>query len=328
VSSGAPEIVLVGSGGIGSRHLQGLKKLDRPAHVHIVDPSSVSLELATARWEEIDGGREQRLSTGHGFEGLPSAPDVVIVATTSSVRREVVEEVFRRSAPRHLVLEKFLFPSVKDFEVVGSLVHDAGCRAWVNTTRRLWQSYRQLGDELDTAHPVSLRVSAQLAHGLGSNSVHFLDLLSSLNGRPPGQLDGSLLRPIPNERRRGNIEFEGAVHGYGPASDYFSYSVSPGTSAPLIVHITAGEQHFVIDESNQRILRNSTGEGQSWAISPFPTELQSDLTGPLVEELVDDGTCSLPTYEESTAIHLALLEVFLASYRKHVDVEAATCLVT
>jgi hypothetical protein len=252
----------------------------------------------------------------------------VLVATTSLVRAAVVRETFERVTPRHLVLEKFLFPAVDEYAEVADLVTAAGTHAWVNTARRMWSGYTALRGQLDTDGPVSLRVVMRPELGVGSNAVHFVDLLTHLTGRASGDLDGAGLRPIENERRRGSVEFEGTVSGYNEAGDHFALSTLRGTVAPLLVHVTTAGQHVVVDEGNRRLLRSEAGTDWRWEEAPFTFEFQSQLTGRLVEDLLSHDRCDLPTLADASTSHLSLLRAFLASYRTHVDQDATACPVT
>jgi predicted dehydrogenase len=318
--------VIIGAGGIGSRHLQGVRTVRHPLHVHLIDPSPTSLETARARWDEAPTGSEHHLTTGGDLDSLRGDPTVVIVATTSLVRSSVLHGTLDRVRPRHLVLEKFLFPDPEDYRRANQAVEAAGIHAWVNTARRSWPGYRDLRQELTTDGPVSLHVSAQTAHGVGSNAVHFLDLLTYLTGRPSGPLDATLLHPIVNERRQGSVEFDGAVQGYNAAGDLFSLSTTRGATAPLLVTVTAADAHVVVDETNRHLL-HSVADG-TWATRPFVSALQSELTGAMVEQLLREDRCDLPSLAEAIPSHLSLLDAYLASYRAHRDPEATACPVT
>jgi predicted dehydrogenase len=320
--------VIIGAGGIGSRHLQGLRSVRQPVHVHLVDPSEDALGVARARWDEAPGEDHHRLTSARGTDSLQGTPSIVLVATTSLVRAQVVREALERAAPRHLVLEKFLFPVEDQYAEVADLVTAAGAAAWVNTARRMWPGYTDLRAQLDSEGPVSLRVAMRPEHGVGSNAVHFLDLLSHLTGRPSGDLDGSGLVPIENRRRRGSIEFEGTVSGYNEAGDHFGLSTLRGSTAPPLVQITTAREHVVIDEAGGQQLRSAAASDWRWAQTPFASAFQSQLTGQLAEDLLEHDRCALPTLAEATSSHLSLLRAFLASYRTHVDQDATACPVT
>lgn len=47
-------ILLIGAGQLGSRHLQGIAKIDFKANICVVDPSEISIEIAKERYKQIN----------------------------------------------------------------------------------------------------------------------------------------------------------------------------------------------------------------------------------------------------------------------------------
>lgn len=47
-------IVLIGAGQLGSRHLQGLKKIYTAVNIDVVDPNIDSISIAKERYEQVD----------------------------------------------------------------------------------------------------------------------------------------------------------------------------------------------------------------------------------------------------------------------------------
>jgi hypothetical protein len=268
------------------------------------------------------------LTMHRSIEELRRPIDVAIVATNSDVRRQVVEQLLDHVVPDHLVLEKFLFQAPADYGAVGALTERAGTRTWVNTARRMWPAYSALRTGLDTLGPVSLRIIGTVAHGLGSNAVHFVDLQTYLTGRACGRFFGDLLVPLESHRRPGHIEFSGSLAGANDFGDQFTFTVLPDPGAPLLVEMTTRTEHVVIEEGGGTVAVADEAGQWAWRTEPFTMTLQSELTARLVTELMQEGICPLPTLQEASRSHLALLEAFLASYRRHVDVEAVGCPVT
>lgn len=329
---GAVKVAILGCGGIGSRHLQALRLLDSNVEIIAVDPSQEARQLAQQRWDQAPFGRgDHQLQFLETLDGLDSALDVAIVATGSDVRRSVTEHLFEVASPRHVVLEKFLFPRVEDYARVSQAARATGIHAWVNTSRRMWPDYARFRNDLNATGPVALQVTGVLEHGLGSNAVHFLDLLAFLTGRPIDRIDGALLEPRPNTKRPRFTEFVGSVSGSNDFGDHFHFTALDASLRPLLLTITSDAGHLVIDEAEttvpQRGCRSGVG-GAAVDVRPVRPVRQSSLTSKLVMDLVNHGSCSLPTLEESTTVHVPLLKAFLASFRHHVDPEAHACPVT
>jgi hypothetical protein len=322
------EIAVIGAGGIGSRHLQSLRGLPSEARIQVVEPSPAALDLARRRWGAALGEADHEMKIWRSVDQIEGPLDVAIVATNSDVRRQVTERLLERIPVQHLVLEKFLFQAPSDYERASELVRNTETAAWVNTARRLWPVYRDLKDWLDTDGPIALSITATLPDGLGSNTVHFVDLFRYLTGRPITLMDGSLLQPCENERRPGHIEFSGVVTGRSDLGDHFSFTSLPKAGAPLLVSITTGKKHVILNESRGLLLAASQSAGWAWQSSDFTVPLQSQLTQIFAKQLISKGTCPLPTLDEASQSHLVLLKAFLASYRDHVDAAATSCPVT
>ena len=286
------------------------------------------MDLARRRWDAAYGDADHELVILRSVDQLEGPLDIAIVATNSDVRRQVTEHLLERVTVRHLVLEKFLFQAPSDYERMSELARSSGTETWVNTARRMWPVYHELRESLDTEGPIALGVTATVSDGLGSNSVHFVDLFRFLTGRPIGVMEGSLLKPCENQRRFGHIEFSGVVTGRSDLGDHFSFTSLARTGAPLLVSITSGTQHVIINESQGLLLIASQSSGWSWTSRDFVVPFQSQLTQLVAEQLVGQGSCPLPTLDEASSSHLVLLEAFLDSYRAHIDEGATSCPVT
>ncbi|MGQ0523503.1 MAG: Gfo/Idh/MocA family oxidoreductase, partial [Betaproteobacteria bacterium] len=129
------QIALIGAGQLGSRHLQGLALLDRPARVTVVDPVEASLATAKERFAQVKQGKVEAVFT-QKFEDLPEVLDGAVVATGADRRREAIERLLARSRVRVALLEKVLFQRIDDYGAVGALLEKSGTRAWVNCSQR------------------------------------------------------------------------------------------------------------------------------------------------------------------------------------------------
>lgn len=320
--------MIVGAGGIGSRHLQALAQISFPIRVHVVDPSERSIEVAQGRWRDANPLDHHRVSFSGSCAALPASCDVAIVATPSLSRCAAFLEIMSRCVPRHVILEKFLFPDPADYETVAAVAVQTGTALWVNTPRRLWPDYGDLLERTDTDGPVTLHVVGSEPWGIGSNAVHFLDLLMFFTHRRGMRLSAQELVSMKNTRRSGHTEFRGTVSGSNNHGDHFGVTTLGREQAPLIVMLSSPDARVVVDESNGVLLESRRAYDWEWRRLPFVVPLQSRLTTAVVYSLAADDTCGLPTFEESAETHLALLGAFLEAYRRGVDPEADSCPVT
>lgn len=294
-------IVLAGCGGIGRRHLEALGRLEQ-AEIFVVEPD-----------------RERRLAAEAGFAGsgrlrcladcgaLPAEVEVAIVATTAATRRQALESLLRHCRPRYLVLEKLLFQRFEDYPAVARLLAEIEVPAWVNCPRRLWPQYRALAREIAPCPALRLRVTAPAAVGPASNAIHLLDLLAFLAGDVAVEVEAEGLEPLPQPGKRGTLEFVGRLTARTAGGAGLTYTTLPDAGHPLQIEIEGPGLALRFDESRGTASRAGAADGRTWSETPAPPLFQSRLTDLLVRELLQGGTCGLPSYAESAALHLALL---------------------
>lgn len=322
-------VAVIGCGAIGSRHLQALGSLKRPATVYAVDPSPSARANAARLFIESKGGADTSLKELESISALPARIDITIVATTAAGRRNLVASLLAQSAVKHVILEKFLFQAVADYADVSSLLTGRGVKAWVNCPRRLWPSYYKLRAAIGSgAGPVALSCATHARYGIGTSAIHMLDALAFLCGRADFRLHGDAIDHEIIQNPRGGIEMTGSLYGASKAGDLFRYTSYREGELPSLVSVETAHLRAIIDEGAGKIRMATAAEGWVWQESEFKTMFQSQLTDKVVADLANTGKCLLPAYDESSKLHLACLEPMLAHYRRHVDSKAAACPIT
>jgi predicted dehydrogenase len=314
------KIVLVGSGELGSRHLQALALADVPVTVHVVDPSDAALDLAKLRCEQVTPALEAFEVHYHtSIAELGGDVDVAIIATTSNVRLRVLEQLENTVALHNVVLEKFLFSHESEFERAAELIAAMPGGAWVNCPRRMYPVYQALKSELPLSKPVAYRVVGP-DWGLACNSVHYLDHLAYLTGETlvSTSIDSKTATAI-DSKRSGYQEFLGEVRGEFSGGSTISLSAGSSETKSLMT-IQNSDFELSVDEIGRKYTlanrQTGTTETQEFAI-PF----QSQLSHVFAKEIMESGTCDLPTFEESQTFHLSLLQSFA---RLHDELGGAT----
>jgi predicted dehydrogenase len=307
-----PAIAIIGGGQIGSRHLQALARLGRPATVDVIDPAPQSLATARSRFEDVAGGDSQvSLRLHEDLAGLPGSIDVAIVATSSDVRLDVLRGLLANSRVKYLILEKVLFQSLACFAEASRLLAATSTAAWVNCPRRLSPVYSELRDALGGVRPLQVRVSGA-NWGIGCNSVHFLDLIQFI----AGGFDKLSFTSVKLDRgspakRAGFLEFTGSLDGRFDSDVSFSLSSYAAGDAPIMIDIDNPAARCVIVEGDGRLSGWRSEASGKWEWRPVSCEFlyQSQLTHLIVRSLLDTGTCALPVFEAAARLHEPLLAV-------------------
>ncbi len=306
-------IAIIGAGQLGSRHLQALASVKHVVNIQVVDPSTDSLKIANERFKEVSENFKGKISFLPSMDLLEKKLDVVIVATNSRIRREVIEKLLDHSQVNYLILEKFLFVKSEDYAFVGNLLEKKKIKTWVNCPRRMMHFYQDL--EKRISGNVHFAATGN-AWGIGCNGIHVLDLFAFLTNTQNIVLSTNLIdKTILESRRKGYIEFCGTVTGQ---SDKHSFRMTsfPGNPSEVFITIDTPTARYYIEEGAKGKMRVATEENKwKWEESFFEMPYQSQLTNIFVDEIIATGNCNLTSYKESETLHLLLLENFISFLR-------------
>ena len=302
-------IAIIGAGQLGSRHLQGLKSARLPMQIQVVDSSQTALETARERYEQIDAN-PQVVSIDYllHIDNLHPELDLVIIATSSKPRAEILKELLQKKVVKNLLVEKVLFPDLQSYHTIHDLLQDKGLqkKTWVNCTRRLFQGYQLLQQELQDYTGVIRYEKSGSNWGLGCNAIHFIDHFAFLTGDTDIQpFDLSALDPeIQASKRSGYVEFTGTITGSTKRGNLLHITSSRDDVAAQLI-ISTDQARYEIDETNDTIRKN----GQVW--NNIGMKYQSQLTGLVAEQ-----------------IHLAFLQPLIAFYNNLTGKNEDNCPIT
>ena len=292
-------ILIAGAGQLGSRHLQGVKTSKYELDIWVYDLSNESLKVAEERYNQVDSNNKS-VHFVNTLEVVPSEIDVVIVASSSKPRAAIVSAILASKAVKYLVLEKFLFPRLSEYEEIGSLIKQKQVKTWVNCPRRMWKGYEIIKQMIDKRKPIECLYEGG-EWGMCCNTIHFVDAFMYLNGMNHFSVNlNGLIQEVVDSKRAGYVE----VHG----TEVFTTangSVLKLTSLPDY----EGESPLVIRNGNTAIEYNEgkgviTVNGERITV---PVHYQSGLSGVLVDELIETGMCRLASYDQSASYHIAYL---------------------
>ena len=321
-------IAVIGSGAIGRRHLEALSLMNRPVALEVVDPSSAALmKTKRALQEARTAGQIIAVEYRHNMEGLPPRLDLAVIAVTADVRCTVLEDLLSRVTVPYLILEKVLFQKLPDYTRVRELLELNGTRAWVNCPLRTVACFKLLRRKIE-GRPLHYSLSASHL-GLGCNSIHHLDLFAFLGGQNDLTLDSSLLdEEIAAAKRPGFIEFTGTLIGRtGNGSTLQITSYRKGSLPPLIT-ISCESVRFIYRINEQKAWIAGPWSGWRWRFFPLPFPMQSRLTHLAALQILNEGVSDLPAFEESSLLHMILLQAFLQTIGPHGWKEEALCPIT
>jgi hypothetical protein len=307
-------IGIVGAGQLGSRHLQSLAGIVQPLLIYVVDVNSESLRIAKERFEEVGKNREHTVHYINSIGELPANMDIVIVATNSLIRRVVIEELLKQCDVKHLILEKFLFPSFADYEKAEELfAQHSSTNVWVNCPRRTTDLYKDIAANITGQVHFSVTGSGW---GLGCNSIHFVDVFSKIvNDGGLRVLEESLDNSYIASKRAGYVEFSGSLYLGSLNNQHKMELVSfKEGSHPIVVKISTPVAYWNINESSRECIHASAADNWKVVTTQFNLPPQSVGGTKIITDLLETHKCELTPYSTSQALHKALLNTFLEKF--------------
>lgn len=322
-------IVLIGAGQIGSRHLQGLSLLDEKLHsLFVVDPNTDSLQTAKHRFEEVNT-KDFKISYLQNLNSLPEHIDFCIIATSSTIRRKIIEDLVLKCNIKYLILEKFLFPNINDYTEVDTLLKTHKIKTFVNCARRMYDGYHflkeRIGDEKLNFEAIGNN------WGLGSNGIHILDIFSFLTLDKPIVIVGNELdTAILNSKRESYIEFTGKISAKNKLGSSFSATSYSNDASPVIIYITTPTKRIIVKEIGAQHLISISDKSNNWVWEDriFSLKFQSRLSHLFIESLQKTKTCSLTGFKHSSKLHLSLLKHFVKHQNKTLNSKSIQCPIT
>ena len=143
-------ILVVGAGQIGSRHMQALANTQDVAAVTAVDPGAAARDTALARWNDVpgDAGKTLKLAASLADIGRTETFDLAIIATSAPGRLEILKGIVALGV-RRVLSEKLLFQSVAQLNAAVALCADKGVSLYPNYVYRLVSPWAAAAERLN-----------------------------------------------------------------------------------------------------------------------------------------------------------------------------------
>ncbi|MEO6901899.1 MAG: Gfo/Idh/MocA family oxidoreductase [Bacteroidia bacterium] len=298
-------ILLIGAGQLGSRHLQALALLKIPVTIQVIDLSQESLQIAEIRFKEVADSFNGTISFHTSMSEINPIIDVAIIATNSNGRRTIVEKLTSLATVKNIIFEKFLFTNIDDYAAVTALLEKKKISAWVNCPRRMMSIYQEIRNEL--IGPIQFSAIGS-SWGLGCNGIHFLDLFAYLTNSTEIILSNNLIdKKIIDSKRSGYIEFTGTITGYSSNHSFHITSYATANSPLQLIIDTPTIRYVIFEGSLGKVLKYTAKN--NWQLEEFTFEMpfQSKLTNVAVTQIAVSGSCELTPFIESSKLHLVFL---------------------
>jgi len=318
-------ILVIGCGNIGSRHIQALAKLPFNTHIEIVDPDLNSHKIAQSRLNEINYNKQKHEFLWHVSisELKQKHNDLVIVATTALNRLPILKKLLPNNSK--FLIEKIVCQSVKEYDELLDLMKKFNAKGWINTPRRYFESWNKIKEKIDTSKPLYVSIIASNVSALGTNAIHYLDLFSWFTDNYKIKLNGEFLinKLFLNKRGNNLIEFAGTLIGKNSDSSSISLTFLPDTKIPTTVNIVNDDNHIFVNETEQKSFNFAKNQELE-----FKFEHVSSTTNKIVSDIILKDSCTLTTVENSYFLHREIINTFNKHIKKITNKELEQCPIT
>lgn len=315
-------VLLAGAGNIGSRHLQGATKSHNDLDIWVFDLSEEALKVSKERFEQMPENGKKIAHYVTSLDSVPSNIDVAIVASGSKPRASIVKSILAVKNVKYMVLEKFLFGKLSEYEEIGALLKSKGVEAWVNCPYRMFEGYKQLKNKLDSNYPIIASFGNGGNWGLCCNAIHYIDIFMYMVGQEDFSIDLSKLEPeVLESKRPGYVELIGDMTVNTPKGDSLTLQTSKGGDFIQQIKMKNGVHSILIDE-------NASTVSFDGDVFPLGFTFQSGLTGALIDDLLEKGNCSLSSFEISSHYHIQFLNAVAPFINKIKGWDSDACPIT
>ena len=301
-------VTINGCGEIGTRHLQAAVTLPGVSAIEVVDPRPESWALGRQRICETPDARPDipiRWLTSVADAG---PADLCIVATRAQGRCALVREAADRGS-RAFLLEKIVTTSVAEYDELLSFAEARALPMWVNCKTRTYPFHKRTRDRFAADEPIQFHVLAG-NHGLACNGLHSVDLFAFYDRCTSISPVSAAIDPILHHTKRGNgiFDLSGTLTAVSDRGSSLVLSFAADHLAPSVYLVSSPRHRFVLDQLQP--FAQEASAAANWAWSPVAFEgnfLISHMSRTFIADILDHGTCELPTLRECFAPHAYLL---------------------
>ena len=310
-------LLLIGAGHIGSRHLQSCLKFHKKLEIYVVDGSEESLAISKSRAYEIDSLTKHEVYYVTGLDGINVFEfDFLIIATGAGPRLSILNNVLEKFTIKNAILEKVLFQSLDAYISASRTIDEKKVNAFVNCPLRVYPFFKEIKEKYITNETnVVLNYRGGEWVGLGCNAIHYLDLLNFLTGENIIEIDvGCLDEDIKNSKREGNVEFTGVIKGAYSSGSRISIESIAGSDMNSTIEILINDFIILVDEltGGFRVYKGEILIEES----SYGVLYQSDLTHLMLEQIEKTESCELIDFHGSVKLHQEFISKLLEHYNK------------
>lgn len=292
-------ILLVGTGNIGQRHLEGLARIREQVNIYIFDKKKNSINFKQKNFFFL-----KNLKSIKNFNF-----DLVIISTDSQPRFKIFHYISSQNNLKNIIFEKVVFQSVQQFKKAINIIKLKKIKAWVNCTRREMFFFQNLKKVLRKEKKIEM-IFKSSKWEMGSNIIHYLDLFSFLIKKKNifTIKDTKLEKKIFISKRKNYQDFFGYVTIQSGNNILRVENLKKPTKPVLSIKAKNSSIRIILSKSKKNVLLNLSNRK---SVLDFNPALVSDLTEKLaINILFKNKKIRLASLNETVDEHKLIFNLF------------------
>ena len=303
------KILIVGCGNIGFRYFQAIAQSKLYTDIIIVESNIDNHKNVKQEWEKIKNiEQKKKIKFFKNLNNDISDIHLAIIATGSANRLETIKDLFKKTTPKYLILEKLLVQSSQDLEKLSEII--TGCKKiWVSKPRRAMKWFKDIKSKIFKFTPINVYLRGGYWE-LASCAIHYIDLINFWTGEKVNfmEISGSKSKWF-KSKRQGFYEFTGTLIVYfNKGSKLKLHSRYEGIKEDLLKITMSNNKKWIINEAKGVAI--STDRKKLFGSLE---NLSSQYTK-IIEDIVFTCDCELPTLDISLPQHHFFLKTMLSNW--------------
>lgn len=309
-------ILIVGAGNIGSRHIQSLISISEFS-LFVIDPKLSSREIVL---NIIGEQNYKKVTFLDNINQINLKIDFAIVSTDASPRKKIIIELLKLGI-KNFLIEKIVCQSTSDYL---ELLDETNNRAnvWVNFPRRYMPIYSHLKKSLKKDdEPIRMLVDAGNL-GIACGAIHQIDLFQYLTDAVEFKIQEEFFKLKAIEtKRKDYIDFAGNLIIETDNNSSLTLNFTDDEFWPLLEIYRNSKRYVIIDSDNCFSKTALKSDMWQWKENQIKADqpLVSRITVKIINDIINNGDCKMPTLADSFITHKLILDVLLDYYNKNVD---------
>lgn len=304
-------IIIIGCGNIGFRHLESILNLNAKKNIYIVDQSDVSIDKCkNLLYKHNDHNLSSFFFKSIDDINFNLEIDIAIIASNSNARASLIKSLFSKVIPTHLILEKLLFTKISDFNFFLDFFEKFKTKVWVN--QWLNSEFQFLTDQINSNEKFEVTIYGS-QWGLACNSVHFLEWFHELSSREELKISNHSFSKVIEAKRAGFYEICGSIQVVSNNGNKLNLICDDRTdfeSLGPLIKVKSKSFNLSCKMSPSDLTGKMSLYKDTLRSFIQPLKYQSQRTEIVIDDLIKENDCNLPSYTVSCKHHLLFYPYF------------------